>query len=198
MHSLTHHMQFPMVSHGRHCAPTTLGILSPILCAWVLVHVALVSFWLVSRLVFPFALMLLCDLPHMYAFCLVSPRLLYPHVFHIRCLFLLFSPWLPSHIYKTQKACMFRQFVYRLWSVVMLQVAQATRILQKSRPEIRKFRGFLELASARALHLPSVASRVFRMEVTNQVSRTCRNGVVYWNDSEYECKGKRSKGSEFV
>ena len=27
------------------------------------------------------------------------------------------------------------------------------------------------------------------MEVMNQVSGTCWNGVVYWNDSEYKCKG---------
>ena len=85
-------MQFPMVFHGQHCAPATLGLLSPILRAWVLVHAALVSFWLVSQLVFPFTFMLLCDLPHMYVFRLISPRLLYLHVFHIQCLFLLFSP----------------------------------------------------------------------------------------------------------
>ena len=48
---------------------------------------------------------------------------------------------------------------------ILLQVVQATRVLWKSRPEIRKFGGFLELASAHALHLPSVVSRVFRMEV---------------------------------
>ena len=48
---------------------------------------------------------------------------------------------------------------------LMLRVAQATRVLRKSRPEVRKFGGFLELASARALRLPSVASRVFRTEV---------------------------------
>ena len=47
----------------------------------------------------------------------------------------------------------------------MLQVAQATRVLWKSRPEVQKFGGFLELASARALCLPSVASRVFQTEV---------------------------------
>ena len=99
MHSLMHHMQFPMVFCGRHCTPATLGLLGPILCAWVLVRVALVSFWLVSRLVFPITLMLLCDLPHMYAFRLVSPWLLYLHVFRIWCLFLLFSPWLPLCIY---------------------------------------------------------------------------------------------------
>ena len=46
-----------------------------------------------------------------------------------------------------------------------VRVAQATRVLWKSRPEVQKFRGFLELASARVLRLPSVASRVFRMEV---------------------------------
>ena len=80
----------------------------------------------------------------------------------------------------------------------VLPVAQATRILRKSRSEIQKFEGFLEWASARALHLPSVTSRVFHMEVTNRVSGTHRNGVVYWNDSEYECEGKRSGGSEFV
>ena len=47
----------------------------------------------------------------------------------------------------------------------ILQVAQATQVLWKSRPEVQKFGGFLELASAHALHLPSVASRVFQMEV---------------------------------
>ena len=81
---------------------------------------------------------------------------------------------------------------------ILLRVAQATRILRKSRPEIQKFGGFLELASARALRLPSVASRVFRTEVSNQVSRTCWNGVVYRNDSKYECEGERSGGSEFI
>ena len=49
--------------------------------------------------------------------------------------------------------------------VLMLRVAQATQVLRKSRLEVWKFGGFLELASARALHLPSVASRVFQMEV---------------------------------
>ena len=111
---------FPMVFRSWHCTPVTLGLLSPVLCARVLVRMALVSFWLVSRLVFPFAFMLLWDLPHMYAFRLVSLQLLYPHVFRIQCLFLLFSPWLPLHIYKTRKACMFRQFIYRLRSVVSL------------------------------------------------------------------------------
>ena len=47
----------------------------------------------------------------------------------------------------------------------ILRVAQATQVLWKSRPEVQKFGGFLELASARALRLPSVASRVFRTEV---------------------------------
>ena len=47
----------------------------------------------------------------------------------------------------------------------LLQVAQATQVLWKSRPEVRKFGGFLELASAHALCLRSVASRVFQMEV---------------------------------
>ena len=49
--------------------------------------------------------------------------------------------------------------------VAVLRVAHTTRVLRKSRPEIRKFGGFLELASAHALRLPSVTSRVFRMEV---------------------------------
>ena len=49
--------------------------------------------------------------------------------------------------------------------VSMLRVAQATRVLQKSRPEVRKFGGFLELASVCVLRLPSVTSRVFRTEV---------------------------------
>ena len=115
-----HRAQFPMVFHGWYCAPVTLGLLGHILHAWVLIRAALVLFWLVSRLVFPFTFMLLCDLPHMYVFLLISPWLLYPHVFHIQCLFLLFSPWLPLCIYKTWKACMFCQFVYQLWSIVTL------------------------------------------------------------------------------
>ena len=78
----------------------------PCLRAWVLVHVALVYFWLVSRLVFPSAFMLLCDLPPMYAFHLISPRLPYLYVFHIRYMSLLFSPLFPLHVYKTHKACM--------------------------------------------------------------------------------------------
>ena len=54
-----------------------------------------------------------------------------------------------------------------LWGehAMVLRVAQATRVLWKSRLEVRKFRGFLELASARALRLPSVVSRAFRTEV---------------------------------
>ena len=107
-----------MVFHGQHCALATLGLLGHILCAWVLVRMALISFWLVSRLVYPFALMLLWDLPCMYVFHLISLRLLYLHVFRIWCLFLLFSPWLPLCIYKTHKACMFCQFVYWLRSIV--------------------------------------------------------------------------------
>ena len=62
------------------------------LCVWVWVHVALVSFWLVSQLVFPFTFMLLCDLPRMYVFHLVSPQHLYPYVFHIQYMSCLFSP----------------------------------------------------------------------------------------------------------
>ena len=60
-------------------------------------------------------------------------------------------------------------------SASVLWVAQATWILWKSRPECQKCRGFLELASARVLHLPSVMSRVFQTEVMNQVSRLCQN-----------------------
>ena len=81
---------------------------------------------------------------------------------------------------------------------VLLRVAQATQILWKSRPEIWKFGGFLESASARVLRLPSVASRVFRMEVTDRVSGMRWNRVVYQNHSEYECEGESSGGSEFV
>ena len=48
---------------------------------------------------------------------------------------------------------------------ILLRAAQATQVLQKSRPEVWKFGGFLELASARVLRLPSVTSRVFQTEV---------------------------------
>ena len=63
--------------------------------------------------------------------------------------------------------------------------------------EYWKCRSFLEFASACTLRLPSVASRVFRMEVMNRFSGMHWNGV-YQNDSEYECKGERSGGSEFI
>ena len=42
-----------MVFRGRHCAPATLGLLSPALRAWVLVRMALVSFWLSSPISLP-------------------------------------------------------------------------------------------------------------------------------------------------
>ena len=103
------------VSHSVPLAPRASQPPQPCLCAWVLVRVALVYLWLVSQLVFPFTFMLLCDLPCMYAFHLISPRLPYPYVFHIWYLFLLFSPWLLLCIYKTWRACMFHQFVYWLW-----------------------------------------------------------------------------------
>ena len=57
---------------------------------------------------------------------------------------------------------------------ILLRVAQATRVLRKSRPEVRKFRGFLELASAHALRLSSVASRVFRTEVGTEFPECTR------------------------
>ena len=54
------------------------------------------------------------------------------------------------------------------------------------------------MASAHVLCLPSVASRVFRIEVMNRVSRMHWNGEVYWNDSKYEFERERSGGSEFI
>ena len=53
------------------------------------------------------------------------------------------------------------------------------------------------MASAHVLRQPSVVSRVFHTEVTNQVFGMRRNGVEYQNDSEYKCEGE-SGGSEFV
>ena len=79
----------------------------------------------------------------------------------------------------------------------LLQVAQATRVLWKSRPEAQKFGGFLELASARALRLPSVTSRVFRTEVGTGFWNVLEQKA-YRNDSEYEYEDERSRGSEYV
>ena len=80
---------------------------------------------------------------------------------------------------------------------ILLRVAQATRVLRKSSPEIRKFGRFLEMASARALRLPSVASRVFRTEVRTGFQNAPERNV-YRNNSEYEYKDERSGGSEYV
>ena len=79
----------------------------------------------------------------------------------------------------------------------VLRVAQATQSLWKSRPEIQKFGGFLEMASACALRLPSVASRVFRTEVGTGFQNAPERKV-YQNDSEYEYEDERSGDSEYV
>ena len=78
----------------------------------------------------------------------------------------------------------------------VLRVAQATRSLRKSRPEIRKFGGFLEMASARALRLPSVTSRVFRTEIGTGF-RNVPEWKVYRNNSECEYEDVRSGDSEY-
>ena len=59
--------------------------------------------------------------------------------------------------------------------------------------EVQKCGGFLELASACVLCLPSIMSRVFRMEATNWVSGM---EEVHQNDSKYEYKGVRDGGAE--
>ena len=50
-------------------------------------------------------------------------------------------------------------------------VTSSTSYLNLQKLEVQKCGGFLELASACALWLPSIASRVFRTEVTNWVSK---------------------------
>ena len=57
--------------------------------------------------------------------------------------------------------------------------------------------GFLEMASARALRLPSVTSRVFRTEVRTGF-RNAPERKVYRNNSEYEYEDVRSGDSEYV
>ena len=84
---------------------------------------------------------------------------------------------------------------------ILLQVAQANQIVWKSRLECRECRGFLEMASARALHLPSVVSRVFQMEVMSQVSGMCRNGPnggCVPEQFQVRVQDERGGGSEFV
>ena len=53
------------------------------------------------------------------------------------------------------------------------------------------------MASARVLHLPSVASRVFQTEV-GMGFRNVSERDMYRNDSEYKSHDKRNGGSEFV
>ena len=53
------------------------------------------------------------------------------------------------------------------------------------------------MASARALRLPSVVSRVFRTEVGTGF-RNVPEWKAYWNDSEYEYEDERSGDSEYV
>ena len=53
------------------------------------------------------------------------------------------------------------------------------------------------MASACALCLPSVASRVFQMEVGTGF-RNALEWIVYQNDSEYEYEDERSGDSEYV
>ena len=53
------------------------------------------------------------------------------------------------------------------------------------------------MASARALRLPSVASRVFRTEVGMGFQKVPERKV-YRNDSEYEYEDERSGDSEYV
>ena len=62
---------------------------------------------------------------------------------------------------------------------------------------IRKFGGFLEMASARALRLPSVASRVFRTEVGTGF-RNAPERKVYQNNSECKYEDVRSGDLEYV
>ena len=51
------------------------------------------------------------------------------------------------------------------------------------------------MASARALRLPSVVSRVFRMEVGMGLRNVSERNM-YQNDSEYKSNDKRNGGSE--
>ena len=53
------------------------------------------------------------------------------------------------------------------------------------------------MASARALRLPSVASRVFQTEV-GMGFWNVSEWDMYQNDSEYKSNDKRNGGSEFV
>ena len=83
------------------------------------------------------------------------------------------------------------------YSSNLLQVVQATQVLWKSRLEIRKFGGFLEMASAHALRLPSVVSRAFRMEIGTGF-RNAPERKVYRNNSECKYKDVRSGDLEYV
>ena len=89
------------------------------------------------------------------------------HVTDLQCLVKLVPTW--------QFLCKLSSH-YLWYTYSVLQVAQATRVLGSQRLEVQKCRGFLELASARVLCLPSVASRVFQTEVMNRVSGMCWNG----------------------
>ena len=73
---------------------------------------------------------------------------------------------------------------------------------QKS--EVWKCRGFLELASAHVLHLPSIVSRVFWTEVMNWVSRRFRNRgsvlewfrVQVWRWERWQCRVEEFGGMQ--
>ena len=64
--------------------------------------------------------------------------------------------------------------------------------------EVRRFPGIGFSSCTAPTYSCIQDSRVFQMEVTNQVSGMRQNGEVYQNDSESEGEGERSGGSEFV
>ena len=75
-------------------------------------------------------------------------------------------------------------------------VTSSTSYLNLWKSEVQKCGGFLELASAHALCLPSIASRVFQMEVANWVPRMLQNGgsvpeqfwVQVWRWERWRCR----------
>ena len=61
-----------------------------------------------------------------------------------------------------------------------------------------KYEGFLELASAHVLHLPSIMSRVLWMEVMNWVFwKVLGMEEAYWKGSKYEYEGLSDRGTEY-
>ena len=77
--------------------------------------------------------------------------------------------------------------------------SSASYVLDFGRLEVQKCGGFVELASACVLYLPSITSRVFWTEVMNWVSRRFQNGwsilewfrVLVWGWVRQRCRVRR-------